>query len=228
MTGGTHDVATLAAMPDAQMARELDSIYSRTSYDRNQQNTDTQRFFNAIGWADRTPDIMDERSYEAARRQQRAKSWYHADDPSPGVPDAATHSKQYQGAGKQYLSGGIHGDGTYWADSAGSSWGYASSPKGAQIKGFFNSRARVVEEHALRSQIQRWSRSHPQAYRRIMRSSNAYSNGLDGHLSVFAAMFGYNVINYKAAGYRTVLDRSATTVSRTIKHRQDVDTWRDW
>lgn len=124
----SYDVSTLASMSDAQLTRVLDDIFTNTSVDGDQQNSDTQRFFNAIGWAERKPTVVGEQAYENARKKANAKSWYHTDDTTPGVRDASKFSKQYMGSGRQFLSGGIHGDGTYWADSSNGSWSYGARP----------------------------------------------------------------------------------------------------
>lgn len=225
-----YDVSTLARMSDRQLSSTLDDIFSNTPVDDNQQNTDTQRFFNAIGWSDRKPQVLGESAYETARSAARAKSWYHTDDVSPrhGVSDASTYSKQYMGAGRQFLSGGIHGDGTYWADTSMDSWFYGSHPRATQIKGFFNTKTRSISERSLDTQIAQWRHAHPRAYQKIVNSQGGYGSGLDGTRSVFAAMFGYNVIEYASSGYRTVLDRSATTVSSTYKYRAGTNTQRNW
>lgn len=214
-----YDVTTMASMSDAQLTRTIDDIFSNTTVGNDQQNTDTQRFFNAIGWSDRKPKVLGENAYENARRTANAKSWYHTDDTAPGTPDASKYSKQYMGAGRQFLSGGIHGDGTYWANNSPGSWVYGYDYKAAQFKGFFNSKTRSISESALDQQIRQWRQTHQSAYHRITNGSAGYGSGLDGTRSIFAAMFGYNVIEYRASGYRTVLDRSVTTVSSTIRHK---------
>ena len=156
-----YDVTVMARMSDAQLTRTIDEIFTTTRVDGDQQNSDTQRFFNAIGWADRKPQVLGENAYETARRAARGQSWYHTDDTVAGVPDASKFSKQYMGAGRQFLSGGIHGDGTYWANNSRGSWAYGGASRAAQFKGFFNSKASIVSEAALDQQIKSWSRSHP-------------------------------------------------------------------
>lgn len=224
-----YNIDDFSYMTETQISMALDQIFTQTTVDRDQQNSDTQRFFNAIGWADRKPQVLDENAYENARRSSGARSWYHTDDTAPGVSDASKFSKQYMGGGRQFLSGGIHGDGTYWARSSGGSWRYGTSRKASQIKGFLNSKARVIKEADLDRKIDQWRSNNPAAYYRIANASGGYRNGIRGTKSILAAMFGYNVIDYPSAGYRTILDRSVTTVSSTFRHRgSTTDLSRNW
>ena len=56
---------------------------------------------------------------------------FHTDSPSKKIPDAKTFSDQFM-TGKQFQSGGIHGDGAYFAKDAETSWDYGYGPKAAQ------------------------------------------------------------------------------------------------
>lgn len=85
---GTMDLAAFNKLSDDDMAdilTEIDQYESDSSLDnRLLRPSDTQRFFNQIGWTDEKPEILDERAYEKARAAAGAKSLYHTDQPLPG------------------------------------------------------------------------------------------------------------------------------------------------
>ena len=222
-TAGALDVSTLQAMDDAQLTSVLNQVFSSTKTDPNQQNTDTQRFFNAIGWTDHLPRVLSEAQFEGAIRQvPHAIRLFHTDDTTAVASDARVFADQFMGAGKQFLSGGIHGDGTYFAKESYDSWGYGGSRNATQFKAFLSSRAKVINEFTLDSMVSKFKRSHPQAYHKLVnhRGVSGYG-GIDSAKSIIAAMYGYNVIQ---GYYYTVLDRSAVTVSKTVIHRYSSDT----
>ena len=81
---------------------------------------------------------------------------FHTDSPSKKIPDAKTFSDQFM-TGKQFQSGGIHGDGAYFAKDAETSWDYGYGPKAAQIRAVLNSKAKVITERKLDSMIATWA-----------------------------------------------------------------------
>ena len=194
--------------------------------DPNQQDTDTQRFINAIGWADKKPVVVaDEAALEAEKFKGTVSGqyFYHTDMPFGAVNDAKTFAEQFMGKGRQFLSAGIHGDGTYFSNDEYDSWRYNfGNQMGYQIKGMLNKNAKPITETRLAKMIDKFQREHPQAFAAI----NAYTTGknrpnyLRGQFSVFAALFGYNVIQSVQMGhdYLTILDRSAMTVVKAGQH----------
>lgn len=218
------DNAAADAMLAQWRAESLDT-------DNRQQNTDTQRFFNYIGWAAETPEVLTETQYQQALQQAgNPTQIYHTDAPYGGV-GARQFAAQYMGngynfSGEQYrhfLSGGIHGDGTYFARSASNSASYGTS----QFRGFLNRNAKVINEHTLDSRYQQDAKKYPALARVLSRMSSGYGGGWDGVKSVYAAMLGYNVIDAPHhAGYLAVLNRSATTVSsKTKKATYGMSNW---
>lgn len=199
--------------------------------DNRQQDTDTQRFFNYIGWAAQTPEVLSESQYQQAWQQAGSPTQiYHSDMPYGGV-GARQFAAQYMGNGfafngdqyRHFLSGGIHGDGTYFARSASESASYGPS----QFRGFLNSNAKVITENQLDSMYRTYSRQYPALGHVLDRMSAGYGSGYEGSKSVFAAMLGYNVIEATThRGYLTVLNRGATTVSnKTKKARSGMSDW---
>lgn len=198
--------------------------------DGRQQDDDITRFFNYIGWTSNTPEVLTETQYQQAWQQQgQPDQMYHADRPFGGV-GARQFAAQYMGNGysfsgeqyRHYLSNGIHGNGTYFADSASGSQPYGTS----QFRGFFNGNAKIVRESQLRSELATFERNHPAFSRMFNSMTGGYSHSQeDARISVFAAMKGYNVIA-DGYGYYTVLDRSATTVSsKTVRTYSGMKDW---
>lgn len=220
------DVTTLASMDDAKVTATIKKAF-KAKIDADQQDADTQRFFNSIGWADRQPRVLDEAHFEGARKAAGKESLFHTDAPMGQVADAKVFADQFMGKGRHFLSGGYHGDGTYFATDSSDSWNYGhGSPRANQFKAFLSSRAKVITQPALMTKMDTWARSHPQGYQALVNCSQGYfSRGADtrgGSMSIFAAMLGYNVI--KTSCYYTVLDRSAITCCKRTKHYGDADT----
>lgn len=209
------DNAAADAMLAQWRAEKLDT-------DNRQQDTDTQRFFNYIGWAAEEPEVLTEAQYQQAWQQAgKPAQMYHSDNPYNGV-GARQFAAQYMGQGqnfagdtyRHFLSGGVHGDGTYFADSARESAYYGTS----QFRGFFNSNAKVITQAALDSQYQSDVKKYPALKHVMDKLSTGYGNGYSGARSVYAAMLGYNIIDASYhSGYYTVLNRNATTVSSKTK-----------
>jgi hypothetical protein len=204
--------------------------------DNRQQDTDTQRFFNYIGWAEQTPEVLTESQYQQSWQQAgKPIQMYHSDNPY-GPPGGVTigarqFAAQYMGNGhdlagntyRHFLSGGIHGDGTYFADSASASAPYGTS----QFRGFLNDRAKVISESDLDRRFTQDSQKYPELARVINSLSTGYGNGYSGARSVYAAMLGYNVIDASYhSGYYAVLNRGVTTISsKTRKSSYGMANW---
>ncbi len=230
---GSVDITQLSGLSDGQLDHVLNSIKSHTTVDLPQQGvtkqqiTDTQRFFNAIGWTSRTTDLITgDKAFLTAARAANAEILYHTDDAAEAhVPNAKVLADQFMSRKeRQYLSGGYYGDGTYFANRAtgwGGSWSYGESTGSTQFRSFLNRKAKVISDSALDRQFRAWSASHPKAYRNLVGFSQGYHlNGgsTDGSKSIFAAMCGYNVIS-SGDGYYTVLDRSAVTTQKKVLTR---------
>lgn len=209
-------------MDDNTMASTLKS-WATDSIDSNQQDTGVTRFFNAIGWAGRNPDVVPDEdaliSYSIANKLKR-QYMYHSDAPTTQTPDAGVFASQYMGQGRQFYSYGVYGDGTYWqvGNSANNFRSYGGSAMATQIKGIFNGNAKPINSRNLSQLESSFSRSHPAAYAQIRQYANASRSygGSDSTAGIIAAIHGYNVID--AGNYQVVLDRSATTVVQTAHH----------
>ena len=71
-------------MDDAHLSVALDDIFDNTPVESNQQDADTQRFFNAIGWSDELPEVVDESTFARAALAARHRDGrrFHTDSPS--------------------------------------------------------------------------------------------------------------------------------------------------
>lgn len=232
---GTMDLAAFNKLGDDDMADILTEIDQYESDDdlkwRQLQPTDTQRFFNQIGWADEKPTILDDKAYEAARKAAGVKSLYHTDAPY-GRLSTQRMLDQFR-KGTQYLSGGLHGDGTYLTESSSDSWSYGKfKPTARQQKMFLNHNAKVIDEWELHQKFNTWAQAHPKAYAALRHMRQGYQDktagwsSIDGSKSVFAAMLGYNVI--KVGSYYTVLNRKAVTVAKSHKIYSKRTDWNNW
>ena len=216
------------AAADQQLTDMLkEAISSKVKVDSNQQDTDTQRFINSTGIADKKPVVV--RSEKALENykflgETFGEYLYHTDAPEGSVRDAKVFGDQYM-TGRMYNSSGVHGDGAYFANSSESSWSYGySANKAYQIKGMLNSNAKMITQPDLEKKMKDFRKSHPKAYMLVKNMSTGYGD-TTGSLSVYAQLFGYNVIKYdlgwRGRSYYTICDRSATTVVQNGIHEQD-------
>lgn len=197
----------------------------RMDEDGRSNNNDIQRFFHYVGWTENTPVTLSEEQYQAAYRAAGSpEQIYHADYDASNAT-AQEFADQYFGqarnkdgkAYRQYVSNGIFGGGTYFANRAGESAAYGTN----QFRGFLNHSAKPVEFTALHKQFSQA----PASLKRVIYKMTSGYGGDSEKLSIFAAMKGYNVITLKGTGYYVVLDRRATTVStrtrKDLSYRMD-------
>lgn len=226
---GSLDVTQLSGLSDGQLTHVLNAIKAHTTVDLPQQGvtkqqvTDTQRFFNAIGWTSRPTELITgDKAFLTAAKAAGQKVLYHSDDAANArVPNAKVLADQFMSRKeRQFLSGGVHGDGTYFAETSKESWTYGTSKNSTQFRSFLNRKAKVINEYELDQKWYSWRKSHPKAYQNLMSFSQGYAprgGRYGGVRSIFAAMCGYNVI--KADDYYTVLDRSAVTTQKKVLTR---------
>lgn len=224
-----QDLLDFFKTADNAAADRMLAQWRSEAIDDRQQDNDVQRFFNYIGWAKEGPEVLDEKQYKQALQQAGdPQQLYHSDRSRYNV-DAQEYANQYFGksfdfAGNQrghFVSGGVYGDGTYFASSADESRGYGDK----QFRGFLNSNAKPIDVHQLDTRIQSLRQSHPGLGHVLDQMTSGYSMGksgtsraLNGARSIVAAMLGYNVITTgRFVGYYSVLNRGATTVSSKVK-----------
>lgn len=202
--------------------REVDALLQRiqqSDIGERENDNDVQRFFDLVGWADDTPEVLGELEYQQAWFDAGQPTQLYHSDANAGDIDARDFAKQYFGLAttfsgdtiRHYISNGYFGGGTYYADSASDSAWYGSS----QFRGFLNSNARVVTWSKLVAEQRAYENSHPAFAAFMSRIRTGYGDE-DEARSIFAAMRGYNVIDNEM-GYTVVLNRKATTVSRKTK-----------
>lgn len=200
----------------------------RMDTDNRSNDNDIQRFFHNVGWSEHTPEVLDEQEYQQAwRAAGRPEQLYHSDY-GAGNATSQDFARQFFGQGRDangntyrhFVSNGIYGGGTYFANSASDSASYGDN----QFRGFLNRNARSISFNQLRRNYNAYVRAHP-AFGRMMNRVTAGYGGSDEKLSIFAAMRGYNVIT-NGYGYTVVLDRRAVTVS--TQQRQTTSRMRNW
>ena len=90
-----YQVSALRSMDDAHLSVALDDIFDNTPVESNQQDADTQRFFNAIGWSDELPEVVDKSTFARAAlaaRHRDGRSFqmlFHTDSPVSSFKAAA-------------------------------------------------------------------------------------------------------------------------------------------
>ena len=214
------------AKADQQLADEIDKIVRTTKITENDQDPgDTQKFFNAIGYTHNKPETvkteMDLENEINAGNQSLDYPYYifHGDRAS-SASEGKQYADQLHGKRDQYLPSGRLGDGIYFSTSPSGSAGYMDSRGyGRQTKAILNHNARVISDSALGTMITKFRRSHPKAYKSILNMSGSKGDnwGDDSKKSVFASLFGYNVIADRDGRkhydhYLSVIDRKALTV----------------
>lgn len=227
------NISVFNKLSDSDMTSVLSDAFAR-GVDTNQSDTDTQRFFNAIGWSDRKPMILDNERFEQLRNEIGAITLYHTDKPYIDSEENTIYAEQFMSKdptkSRQYISGGTHGDGTYFSNSSEGAWVYGIwKPESTQIKAFINSNAKTITEKELDLLVEQFASTHPNTFNILLHCRQGYGSGkTDGMKSVIAAINGYNVILSDGflcgdEQYFTVLDRSAVTVCEEILYYKNVD-----
>ena len=226
------DPGAILRMADDQAVSALDFIRKNTDTSSRygtQQDTDTQRFINFIGWGDTMPEVISESAFDRRVKAQKATTYYHADG-DRGRRKGSDFNDQLM-YGPNYLSGGIHGDGTYVASDARDSAGYGTS----QVKMIFNKNAKIISENDLGVKTAKLYRTMPKTMKAIEKMSSGYSSGAYGGnkyavKTFVAAICGYNVIaasgTHKYAGYHAVMDKSVLTIASVKKDTKSV--YKNW
>lgn len=212
--------AALMQMSDqdaADTVRAIDNL--PIAKDGTQNDTFVQRYMSLVGWDANKPTVLSETAYEKARQKAGEESMYHADRAS----NAAAGKKMNQQllSGKQaYYSLGVHGAGTYWAQSdAGESGLYGQY----QVKAFLNGKAKPISGYQLKQDFAQLRRRKPKLYNALAVAKRGnYGGNPETMYPILAAARGRNVIitNYwgtsttRTGGmYVVTLDRSALTMS---------------
>ena len=216
-------------MSDQDAADTVDAIDALSvANDGTERDCWTQRYLNFIGWNDKRPQVLDEKSYEAARASAHAQSMYHAVKKTP-TTSATALQQQYMYSSSTYVSEGYYGAGTYWAYQS----AIGSSLYGThQIKCFLNKKAKAISTDELDVMMGHLARSKPRTFAKLLGAAAGYGGRDETLYTLLAAANGYNTIvkgfSRKATSgdYVITLDRSATTVSSTVKfHRSIKGNW---
>lgn len=237
-----QDPTAILSMSDDDAEQVVRTLSTESNIKQGTDNdTEVQRYFNAIGWSEERPEVLHESEFQA-----RAKSatdgpafgeiMYHTDADRGGTKGEA-YNRQYL-YGPMFFSRGWHGDGAYWANATGNNGRKNGAEHSAiygdsQIHGFFNKNARAISETDLITQIKSIHTRMPKLFARVNSIQSQSTNrawtskgvGIkDGTISVWASMLGYNAIYVDLGatrqgdrGYYVCLNKKAMTVSRVRK-----------
>ncbi len=213
--------AALMQMSDQDALDTVKAIEQQSvATDGTERDCWTQRYLNLLGWNSTKPQVLDEKAYEAARKNAKTESMYHAVKDSPKA-NAAVLQQQYLTGATAYTSEGYYGAGTYWAH--GSAVG-SSMYGNRQIKCFLNKRAKVISTGELDNMMGQFARSKPNTFAHLLGVSSGYGTRDETLYTLLAASHGYNTIvkgrsrKITRGDYVITLDRSTTTVASTIKN----------
>ena len=243
---GTADLAELKT----RMITIIEEV-NRQPVDANQSPTLSTRFFNTLGWTSHLPEIVDPATLdgliESSSDQAIKVKGYHSISGGDGE-DALPKAKQLLGEGRQFMSNGMYGKGTYLAvttqagDAIASkhSWHYGQTTGSVQLTIWLNERAKVVQEYELKRMIGQLQKELPELYNAIVGKDVITDGGTGGNYrfvspvasaySVFAALFGFNTIKggmgssdgrQITSDYYVCFDRSAMTMSDEILQRNN-------
>ena len=217
--------------------------------DPDQNDTMTSRFFNALGWTSRKPEVVSEYEFEDAVQESKLHTrMYHCIQAISGDPESGINmAKQLisdQGQ-KQYMSDGMYGKGTYLAVDVGKPdytcedvsrhcWtNYGQTEGSVQFTLCFNEKAKSVDEMPLQNMIRgKFKKDFAKVFDILSLSEKQGRRHGQAHLSMFAAFFGYNVIKGSfgvgsfgdpKADYYVAIDRSVLTISDTVEIRDSAD-----
>ncbi len=210
--------------------------------DDDQNDVFSTRFFNALGWTSRQPEVVEDYEIDdVAMESPLKKKLFHCID-SSGDPDkGATLGRQLlsdQGQ-RHYLSNGQSGKGTYLGmrgDIPGSSdervrdhlWSSYGREVGAvQFSMCFNKNAKIIERQRLVNMVNKQFRGNFSQLYGLLSSSE--SGPMFQYLTTIAAFFGYNTIQTQGTlewnpsiWYFVTTDRSALTISNTVLVREQM------
>ena len=220
------DPTSLASMSDADARTVVQAVAQLPiATDGTQEDSFVQRWLNHIGFTAGKPRVLDERSFNAAARNSGATVLYHTDD-SHGSTPSSTFAQQLLTGPAMYASGGIYGDGTYWATSARNSASYGLVA-GTQVKGFISkTRGRIARGTAADNAVNSFRNSHPitWAWLRANAKTKPGYSPTESIATLALTAAGYNA--YDAGSYKVTFDRSALTIcSKTRKASTVTRNW---
>ena len=228
---------------DTDMESILKAVKSQ-KVDDNQSNTMASKFFNAIGWSEHKPTIVDDIDDEVLEKSPLKKKIFHTINTLPEKKNAISEAKQLagliEGKNRQFYSDGVSGRGTYLAVSSDMKtasdmqtsnhcWTYGENIGSVQLTMTFNENARIISHVELNDLInKKLKEKFPKVYKFITRSITAFrSRPGDEYLTMFAAMFGYNIVKCTSGArngeidYFVTCDRKALSISSTAEKRTE-------
>ena len=207
--------------------------------DADQADTMSTRFFNALGWTDRKPELVSEAELDQTISQstldaKHKRKMFHTIEEKTGTP-GITMARQLLGDGRHFLSEGISGRGTYLATSARQDdrsasehcWSYGRTANSVQFSLCLNDKAKVFSKLQLMG-LKRDLEEKIPGIMRVLAGSEKTTRRLNVNQesSMYIALAGYNTIfcpndggfglnDYYVTGDRSVLTRSDSISVRT-------------
>lgn len=205
--GGSHTLAEIQAMTDAEYDAYLDTLGS-VDMPNFLADNDFQRFVYDAGVNDR-PQVVDQATFDALPGTTMYRTVNSVYDRATDVGMSADQiAAQTMQSSLSRIGNGVYGDGFYFADSASASHMYGSRrgdvKRTAVMQAKLSPTANVVSYSQIMAQYMRDP------------SSSKRGIGSNSGLSMFALRKGYNVIDVGRNGYYNVLDRSALVMSASI------------
>ena len=226
---------------DTDMEAILKSVKSQ-KVDDNQSNTMASKFFNAIGWAEHKPKIVNDIDEEVLKKSPLKKTMYHTIDTLPNQTDAVEQAKQLagllEGKNRHYYSDGVSGRGTYLAVRSDKNtvsdmrtsdhcWTYGENIGSVQLTLTLNENARVISHSELKDLIdKKLKEKFPKVYKFISKSITPFrTRPGEEYFTMFAALFGYNTVQCTGGAlnggidYFVTCDRKALSISANASKR---------
>ena len=221
---------------DTNMGRVFKEMYTGDAYkvDANQNKDVNTRFFNALGWTERKPRIVDGIFDDREKGPRPDINMYHTIN--NGFGNVIPMVKQLMGIGtgksRHYMSDGYAGKGTYLAsekkgkstvaEAQTKSWSFGTKAGSAQLTMAFNERTRLVKQSELDDLKKKLCAKFP-SFNDLFNKVQALGRSGDPTLSIVGAVFGYNATLSTMEGadfpfdYYVAFDRSALTIEKSIK-----------
>ena len=228
---------------DDNVSEIFEKVLKQKVYDGQAANIST-KFFNALGWSGNEPRIVRYHELEEGRKEmQRSplkKKMYHSMNPVGDMKDAKEFARQLAGVGKDnnhlFYGLGRFGKGIYTsarADIPGAtdnkaeenSWSYGKKVGAVMVIMTLNEHARMFNHREFGDKEQELVKKFSK-FNQMLTQEQMSKSGYQDHMTMQAALYGYNTLIDYATGisgvdYYVTTDRKALTISNEIRIRED-------
>ncbi len=206
---------------DQHFAKILQTVNSQKVRE-GQNDVGVTRFFNAIGWSDNKPRLVDnkeiERGGEEIKKSPIGSQMHHSINKLPGMDNAIPFAQQLAGTRKDgvnshYYSDGMAGKGTYFTTknvkytllsngkdkeeedySPEESWTYGNKTGGVQVTACLNEYAKILVFDGSKSSRfeSKLKKQFPLLYEKLP-GMTINDRESNGAVTVYFSFWGYNV-----------------------------------